>query len=31
VHDVDSQENWQIAPIGTEDWKPMRKEIEVES
>ena len=30
VHAVDSQENWEIAPLGTEDWKPMQKEIEVE-
>jgi hypothetical protein len=30
AHAVDSQENWQIAPLGTEDWQPMQKEIEVE-
>ena len=30
VHAVDHQENWQIAPLGTEDWQPMQKEIEVE-
>jgi hypothetical protein len=24
------QEGWQIAPLGTEDWQPMQKEIEVE-
>ena len=25
-----TQENWEIAPLGTEEWQPMMKEVEVE-
>ena len=27
---ADSQANWQIAPLGSEEWQPMQKEIEVD-
>jgi hypothetical protein len=30
VNDICLQKDWQIAPLGTEDWEPMQKEIEVE-
>ena len=30
-HSCAIQECWQIAPLGTEEWQPMQKEIEVES
>ncbi len=29
-HSCAIQDCWQIAPLGTEDWQPMQKEIEVE-
>jgi hypothetical protein len=31
VHAVDFQENWQIAPLGTEEWQPMMIERLVDS
>jgi hypothetical protein len=29
-HTIKPQEHWQIAPLWTEEWEPMQKEIEVE-
>jgi hypothetical protein len=30
-HAADSQANWEIAPLGTEEWGPMQKTVEVDA